>query len=123
MSDERVRAIRGATTVEADTVASISPRVQELLNEILLRNNVDHDDIISVFFTATADLKSMFPAAAAREVGFGDIPLICATEIDVVSGTPRCVRVMLHVYTAVAKNKIRHTYLHGAQGLRDDLPE
>jgi chorismate mutase len=123
MSTERVRAIRGATTVDADSVEAISPRVQELLTEIMSRNSIEHDDIISVFFTATPDLTSMFPAAAAREVGFGDIPLICATEINVVSGTARCVRVMLHVYSTVQKSRIRHTYLHGAQGLRDDLPE
>jgi chorismate mutase len=65
----------------------------------------------------------VFPATAAREVGFGDIPLICATEIDVVGATPRCVRVMLHVYTDRGRGEIHHTYLHGAQGLRDDLPE
>ncbi len=123
MSEQRIRAIRGATTVDSDTVEAISPRVQELLREILVRNAVEHDDIISVFFTATPDLRAMFPAAAARDVGFGDIPLICATEIDVVSGTAKCIRVMLHVYTDVAKGQIRHTYLHGAQGLRDDLPE
>jgi chorismate mutase len=123
MSEPRVRAVRGATTVEADTVDAISPRVQELLSEILLRNDIGHDDIISVFFTATPDLTIMFPAAAAREVGFGDIPLICASEIAVVSGTEKCIRVMLHVYTPLTKDRIRHTYLHGAQSLRDDLPE
>jgi chorismate mutase len=123
MSSVRVRAIRGATTVEADTAVAIFPRVQELLTELMRRNDVDHDDVISVFFTATADLTSAFPATAAREVGFGDIPLICAREIDVVGATPFCVRVMLHVYTERKRSKIRHTYLHGAQGLRDDLPE
>ena len=65
----------------------------------------------------------MFPAAAAREIGFGDIPLMCATEINVVGATARCVRVMVHAYAAIERQKIRHTYLHGAQGLRDDLPE
>jgi chorismate mutase len=123
MTVERVRAIRGATTVDDDTAAAIFPRVQELLTEILSRNAIDHDDIISAFFTSTPDLTSVFPAAAAREVGFGDIPLICACEIDVVGATPKCVRVMLQVYTTIERQRIRHTYLHGAQGLRDDLPE
>lgn len=123
MTTERIRAVRGATTVESDTAAAIFPRVQELLVEILQRNQIDHDDIVSVFFTATPDLTSVFPATAAREVGFGDIPLICASEIDVANATPKCIRVMLHVYTSIEKNRIRHTYLHGAQGLRDDLPE
>src|SRR5271170_3670133 len=99
MTEPRVRAIRGATTVEGDSPEEIYPRVQELLLELMSRNAVDHDDVISVFFTATADLSSVFPATAAREVGFGDIPLICASEIPVVGATPMCVRVMLHVYT------------------------
>ncbi len=123
MTTERVRAIRGATTVDDDSTASIGERVRELLIEIQRRNSIAHDDIISVFFTATPDLTSMFPAAAARDIGFGDVPLICATEIDVVGATPKCVRVMLHVYSTIERDKIRHTYLHGAQGLRDDLPE
>ena len=120
---ERLRAIRGATTVDSDTPEAVFPRVQELLNEILLRNQIHHDDIVSVFFTATPDLTSVFPATAARGVGFGDIPLICACEIAVDNATARCIRVMLHVYTNIERSKIRHTYLHGAQGLRDDLPE
>ncbi len=123
MTEERVRAIRGATTVEADTTEAITVRVQELLTELQRRNELEHDDIISVFFTATPDLTSMFPAAAAREIGFGDIPLMCATEINVVGATARCVRVMVHAYSTIERQKIRHTYLHGAQGLRDDLPE
>jgi chorismate mutase len=123
MTEQRVRAIRGATTVASDTSADVYARVQELLVELMKRNHVDHDDVISVFFTSTPDLTSVFPATAAREVGFGDIPLICAREIDVVDATPKCVRVMLHVYTTVERQSIRHTYLHGAQGLRDDLPE
>jgi len=123
MTEQRIRAIRGATTVDDDSAESIYPRVQELLTEIMRRNSIDHDDLVSVFFTATADLRSVFPATAAREIGFGDVPLICAAEIDVAGATPRCIRVMLQVYTAQDREKIHHTYLHGAQGLRDDLPE
>ena len=123
MTTERVRAIRGATTVDEDVATAISPRVQELLRELMARNNVDHDDVISVVFTATPDLISVFPATSARDVGFGDIPLLCASEINVEGATPRCIRVLLHVYTSLERKNIRHTYLHGAQGLRDDLPE
>ena len=119
----RVRAIRGATTVDRDSPDEIADRVRELLRELMARNRVHHDDVISVFFTATPDLTSAFPATAARDEGFGDIPLICATEIDVDGGTPQCVRVLMHVYSAVERAHIRHTYLHGAIGLRDDLPE
>ena len=122
MDTPSVRALRGATTVEADTAESIFPRVQELLQEILTRNDVDLSDIISAFFTATPDLTSVFPAAAAREVGFGDIPLICASEIAGQGSTPHCIRVMLHVMSTRERSAMRHVYLHGAQGLRDDLP-
>ena len=121
MAKSRVTAIRGATTVENDDPASIAESVQELLPLILQRNRVEHDEVVSVFFTATHDLISAFPATAARDVGFGDIPLICATEIAVPGSTPRCIRVMLHVYTKIPKSEIRHVYLRGAQGLRDDL--
>jgi chorismate mutase len=123
MSSGHLRAIRGATTVTEDTPSAIYPRVQELLSEIMRRNNLHHDDLVSVFFTATPDLVSCFPATAAREIGFGDVPLICASEINVAGATPLCVRVMLQVYTELDRSKIHHTYLYGAQGLRDDLPE
>ncbi len=118
-----LRAIRGATTVDHDTPADIYPRVQELLSAILERNGVHHDDLVSVFFTATSDLVSCFPAAAAREIGFGDIPLICATEINVAGATPQCIRVMVQAYSETSRADIHHIYLHGARGLRDDLPE
>jgi chorismate mutase len=118
----RIVAVRGATTVDDNSVEAITPRVQELLLSILERNEIDHDDIVSVLFTATPDLNAAFPATAARGVGFGDIPLICAAEIAVPGATPLCVRVMLHVYSSRSRQEIRHVYLHKAQGLRDDLP-
>lgn len=122
MSQPRIVAVRGATTVDTDSAVDIFPRVQEMLTAMLSRNEIQHDDVISAFFTATPDLTSVFPAAAAREIGFGDIPLICACEIAVDGSTPKCVRVMLHVYSTKGRADIRHVYLHGAQGLRDDLP-
>lgn len=118
----RLIAIRGATTVDENTESAMTPRVQEMLLEILKRNDVHHDDVVSALFTATVDLNAAFPATAARGVGFGDIPLICAAEIAVPNSTPLCVRVMLHVYSEHPRSQIRHVYLHGAQGLRDDLP-
>jgi chorismate mutase len=123
MSSVRLRAIRGATTVEADTADAIYPRVQELISELVRRNGLAHEDLVSIFFTATPDLTSVFPATAAREIGYGDVPLICATEINVVGATAKCVRVMVQTYTERGRDEIHHTYLHGAQGLRDDLPE
>jgi len=80
------------------------------------------DDIVSILFTATEDLVSIFPAAAARTMGLGAVPLICARELSIVGSVPRCVRVMLHVTTDRPRDQIIHVYLEGAQGLRDDLP-
>jgi chorismate mutase len=94
-----------------------------LLEQMVERNDVDHDDIISVLFTATDDIHSLFPATAARDLGFGDIPLICARELDIVDATPRCIRVLMHLTTEHAREDLRHVYLEGASGLRDDLPE
>ncbi len=118
-----VRAIRGATTVERDTTDAIADRVVALLSEILERNGLVEDDIISILFTATEDLVSTFPATAARSTGLGAVPLICAREIPVTGSTPRCVRVMLHVTTERRREDIHHVYLEGARGLRDDLPD
>jgi chorismate mutase len=117
-----VRALRGATTVEADTVEQVTERVQELLRELMLRNDLAEEDVISIVFTATADVVSMFPATAARGIGFGAVPLLCASEIPVAGAVPRCLRVLAHVHTARARDDLHHVYLHGAQGLRDDLP-
>lgn len=119
---ESVRALRGATTVAEDTETQITERVQELLADLLERNGLVHEDVISVIFTATADIVSMFPATAARGIGFGAVPLLCASEIPVPGSMPRCIRVLLHVATDRPKADLRHVYLHGAQVLRDDLP-
>lgn len=117
-----VRAVRGATTVDADTPDAISERVVALLEQILERNGLGEDDIISILFTATEDIVSTFPATAARSMGLGAVPLICARELSVAGSVPRCVRVMLHVATSRPRVDIHHVYLEGAKGLRDDLP-
>ena len=117
-----VRALRGATTVDADTEEQIFERTITLLEAMLDRNGVDHDDLISVWFTATDDIHSMFPAEAARKVGFGDVPLICARELDITGATPLCIRVLIHLASALGRDELHHVYLHGARGLRDDLP-
>jgi chorismate mutase len=117
-----VRALRGATTVDADTVEQITERVQTLVREMLDRNGIDKDDLISVIFTATDDVTSVFPATAARGVGLGDVPLICARELAIQDGTPRCIRVLMHLTTTRSRAELRHVYLEGAKGLRDDLP-
>lgn len=117
-----VRALRGATTLDADTEEEINARVQALIREMLARNGVDKEDIISIIFTATDDLTTTFPATAARAAGLGDIPLLCARELAVTGGTPRCVRVLMHLTTDRQRSQLRHVYLEGARGLRDDLP-
>lgn len=121
MGGTRIRAIRGATTVPEDQPSAIGERVRELLEEILRRNEISTSEVVSVIFTATTDLTSAFPATAAREVGFGAVPLICAAEIDVPGAMARCVRVMLHVELP-AERDAHHVYLHEARSLRDDLP-
>ncbi|MBW3557262.1 MAG: chorismate mutase [Actinobacteria bacterium] len=118
-----VRALRGATTVDADTPEQLHERVQALLVRMLERNEVTKDEVISVVFTATADIHSMFPAAAARAIGFGDVPLLCARELDIEGGTPLCIRVLMHANVDKAREQLHHVYLEGARGLRDDLPE
>jgi chorismate mutase len=118
-----VRALRGATTVDADTTEQVHERVQALLAAMLDRNDVSKDDLVSIVFTATDDIHSMFPAAAARAIGMGDVPLLCARELDIDGGTPLCIRVLMHVTTERTRAELHHVYLEGARGLRDDLPE
>jgi chorismate mutase len=117
----RVRALRGATTVDEDDYAQVTTRTIALMRALVSSNHLDHRDIISVLFTATDDIHSMFPATAARQAGFGDIPLLCARELDIDGMQPRCIRVLMHVETA--SEQLHHVYLEGARGLRDDLPE
>ena len=118
-----VRALRGATTVDKDTAEQVTERVQALVARMLEANAVSHDDIISILFTATDDVTSMFPATAARAIGLGDVPLICARELAIEGGTPLCIRVMMHLTTERARDELHHVYLEGARGLRDDLPD
>ena len=116
-----VRALRGATTLDADTTEQMEERVQTLLREMLERNAVHHDDIISIVFTATDDLHSMFPATAGRALGLGDLPLLCARELNIEGATPRCVRVLMHFNTERVPHDLRHVYLENARGLNDEL--
>lgn len=118
-----VRALRGATTLDSDSPEQITERVLALLDALFERNGLVHDDVISILFTATDDIRSMFPAFPARKAGLGDVPLICARELDIVGGTPLCIRVMLHVTTDKSRDELHHVYLEGAKGLNDDLPE
>jgi chorismate mutase len=120
---ERLVALRGATTVEADTREAVLDRTRELLAALLERNAVDHDQLVSIIFTSTGDLHSEFPALAARSLGLGDVPLLCARELDVTGGNPRTIRVLIHCYSTRQRAGLRHVYLHRAKHLRDDLAE
>lgn len=118
-----MRAIRGATQLQADDQAEMAQAVTELLGDMLQRNGLTSDDLISVVFTATPDLVCGFPAAAARGIGFGDIPLLCAVEIDVPDAPPRIIRVLMHADTDTPRSEIQHVYLRGAEVLRQDLAQ
>src|ERR1700730_13213217 len=113
-----VRALRGATTVDEDTVAGISGRVQTLVAAMLERNGVEKDDLISIVFTATDDILAMFPATAARALGLGDVPLLCARELDIDGGAPLCIRVLMHLTTTRARHELHHVYMEGATAWR-----
>src|SRR4051812_1515635 len=118
-----VRAVRGATQVDADDREQVLEATRELVTAVMERNGLDHDDVISILFTATPDLRSEFPALAARELGFGDVPLMCATEIDVPHAMPRVLRLMAHVETDKPRSAVQHVYLRGAVALRRDIAQ
>ena len=118
-----VRALRGATCLTADDREEMHDAVVELLAEMLERNGMSTDDLISIVFTATPDLHCEFPAAAARQLSLGDVPLLCAQELDVDGALPRVVRVLVHAETPLARHDIVHVYLRGAEVLRKDLAQ
>ena len=115
-----VRGIRGATAVDHDTPDAVVSATRELLEAIVAANKLKTDDIASIIFTVTPDLKSEYPARAARALGWTHTALLGATEMDVPGGLPRCIRVLLHVNTRQAPKAIKHIYLHAAGALRPD---
>jgi chorismate mutase len=117
----RLVALRGATTVDADTQGDIRQRTEELLTELFERNGLATDDIVSILFTATPDLRAGFPAAAARALGLSATPLLCAQEIPVENAVARCIRVLIHCYGSPGATR-HHVYLHEARQLRLDVP-
>jgi chorismate mutase len=117
----RVRAVRGATQLDEDTREHMLERVAEMVLDVMTSNDLTVDDFISIFFTATEDLNAEFPAYAARRLGFDDVPLMCARELEIEGSMPRVVRMMAHVETHLSRAEITHVYLHGAARLRRDL--
>ena len=117
----RCRGLRGATTVPANTPAAIIEGTRELLETLIQANALQPDDLASAIFTVTPDLDAAYPARAARELGWAGVALMCATEIPVPAGIPRCVRVLIHWNTDKAQHELQHVYLHEARALRPDL--
>ena len=118
-----VRAIRGAIQLDVDERSHLLKSTAELVTKVLHENELETADLISIWFSATPDVTSEFPALAARELGLGDVPLMCAVEMDVDGAMPRVIRLMMHVDTKRPRSEIKHIYLRGAQGLRSDLAQ
>ena len=116
-----VRAVRGATQLDEDDRDHMLERVTEMVTDVMACNGLTVDDFISVIFTATSDLVAEFPAYAARRLGFGEVPLICARELEIAGSMPRVVRMLAHVETDLPRAELTHCYLHGAAALRKDL--
>ena len=119
-TEDRLFALRGAIQVEANESEAIRSATAELLGELISRNGLEPERMVSCLFTCTDDLDAEFPAVAARELGLDSVPLLCAREIDVPGAMPRVIRVMVHYY-APADHRPAHTYLGEAQNLRTDL--
>jgi chorismate mutase len=121
MTATKVRGVRGAVTVESDEREAIHAATHRLLREIVARNEIEIDDIASVLFTLTPDIRSAFPALAARDMGWTLVPMLHAVEVDVPGAIARCIRVLMHVNTTREMAEIEHVYLDDAAALRPDL--
>ncbi len=115
------RGVRGATTVETDDRDLILTATRQMLGLIIRRNLIDTKDLASAQFTVTNDLSAEFPALAARQLGWIEVPLLCGYEISVPGSLPRCIRILLHWNTDRSQSDIQHVYLHDAVRLRPDL--
>jgi chorismate mutase len=107
--------------VAEDSAECVLTATERLIGAMLERNGASGEDVVSIFFTATHDLRSAFPAEAARRLGLGRVPLLCAQEIPVEGSMPRVVRSLMHFYTSRTQEQVSHVYLDGAESLRDDL--
>ncbi len=121
MGRSAVRGIRGAINVQQNSETEIISATRELLLGMLETNHLSQEQIISIFFTLTPDLNAAFPAAAARELGWSDVPLLGAVEVDVPGAMPFCIRVLMHVNTGLGRHEVKHLYLREARKLRADL--
>ena len=118
-----VRAIRGAIQLESDERSHLLKSTAELVTKVMHENDLETSDLISIWFTAAPDVTSEFAALAARELGLGDVPLMCSVEMDVKGAMQRVIRLMMHIETKKQRSEINHIYLRGAQALRTDLAQ
>lgn len=118
-----VRAIRGAIQLDIDERDHLLEATRELLTAVVEANQLHLENWISIMFSVTPDLTSEFPAVAARELGMGDVPLMCCNEVAVEGAMPRVVRLMAHAEMDCARNDVKHIYLRGAKSLRLDLAQ
>ena len=116
-----MRGVRGATCATANSTEAIIETTKQMLQRIIVENDMQPDEIASAFFSTTRDLNAEFPAIAARQLGWTDVPLMCMHEMEVPGALPQCVRVMVHWNTDKRPNQIRHIYINGAEKLRPDL--
>jgi len=121
VGETRVRAVRGAIRVDRDETETVLSATERLLSRMLERNGVGVEELVSAFFTVTEDLRSAFPAEAARRIGLGSVPLMCAQEIPVAGSMPMVIRILVHFHTNRGQGEVAHVYLDGAETLRDDL--
>lgn len=119
----KVRAIRGAVQIDSPDRQAILDGTAELVTQVMGRNGLSTDEVISVIFSATPDLTAEFPALATRSIGFAEVPLLCCSEIAVPGAMPRVVRLMMHVETTKSRSEIQHVYLRGAAALRLDIAQ
>ena len=118
-----IRAIRGAIQLDVDEREHLLKSTAELLSKVLHANGIENGQLIDILFTATPDITSEFPAVGARELGLGDVPLMCFVEMNVKSAMPLVIRVMVHANTELPRAEIQHVYLRGAAALRLDLAQ
>ena len=117
------RGVRGATTVDANTRDEILSRTRQLLALMIRQNDISPEDVCSATFSATVDLDAEFPALAARQLGWLDVPLLCTNEVDVPDSLRKCIRVLAHWNTDKPQAEIQHVYIRDAVNLRPDLSD
>jgi chorismate mutase len=118
-----LRGIRGAIVARENTKDAILEATRELLSKMIQENNIEREDIASIFFSVTKDLDAEFPAFAARNLGFEYTPLLCLNEIPVPGSLEKCIRILIHVNTDIEQKDLKHIYIGGAKNLRTDLKE